>query len=187
MFKQTDEKLISKALTGNERAWLKLVTRYEKDVFHYCLRMVGNPDDAKDLMQDVFIGICRNLSAFRGDSMFKTWALKIAHFRCVEYFRRKKDFANFDEVYQIEDDSQASNPYLEMIQGQQNNAIISALKMLPVNQKIVIELKFFQHHTFEEIAHDLGISSNTAKSRMYAGIEKLKKYLEEQNEQSRSA
>ncbi|WP_199609227.1 RNA polymerase sigma factor [Flocculibacter collagenilyticus] len=187
MFAQTDEKLISKAISGNERAWLKLVKRYETAIFHYCLRMVGNPDDATDLMQEVFIGICRNLSSFRGDSSFKTWALKIAHFRSVEYYRRKKEFTDIDQIDEPADESGRNMPDKILHQWQNNQQLLQALKCLPFNQKIVIELKFFQHLTCEQIAHNLGISTNTVKSRLYSGLDKLKVYLEVHDEFSQTA
>ena len=53
-----------------------------------------------------------------------------------------------------------------------------AMQLLPVNQKLVVELKFFQHCTFEDIAMQLGISDNTAKSRLYSALDKLKGHLE---------
>ena len=60
--KTTDEQLIHKALAGSERAWFALVKRYEKRLYNYSLRMTGSPDDAMDVLQDVFMSVYRNLA-----------------------------------------------------------------------------------------------------------------------------
>ena len=62
MFERSDETLIAQALQGKKSAWLTLVKRYEKNLYNYALRMVNNPADAMDLMQDIFIALFRNLS-----------------------------------------------------------------------------------------------------------------------------
>ena len=178
MFTQSDQKLIAKALNGNKSAWLKLVKRYEKQVYNYALRMVSNPDDALDLMQDTFVAVCRNLSGFRGDASFKSWLLKIAHYRCIEFYRRKKPTVDFDEVPEAYEQTDEFCPELAMVVDQQNVELIKAMSELPVNQRAVIEMKFFQFLTFEDIAVQLGISSNTVKSRLYAGLSKMKQVLE---------
>ena len=72
----SDETLVSRTLAGSNSAWLKLVKRYEKRVYNYALRMVGHPDDAFDLMQEVFMGVHRNLAGFRGDAPFPGWLFR---------------------------------------------------------------------------------------------------------------
>lgn len=178
MFNQSDEKLISKALDGNRSAWLKLVKRYEKLVFNYALRMVSNRDDAMDLMQDTFLAVFRNLNTFRGDSAFKSWLLKIAHYRCIEFYRKRKHTVDLDSVPEAFNEAGENCPELSVVAQQQGSEVISAMSLLPVNQRAVIEMKFFQFLTFEDIAKQLGISTNTVKSRLYAGLGKMKQVLE---------
>ncbi len=76
----SDEKLVARALAGSNNAWQKLVKRYERRVYNYALRMVGHPDDAADLMQEVFMGVYRNLPGFRGDGVFAACLFRIASF-----------------------------------------------------------------------------------------------------------
>ncbi len=185
MFQTSDDKLIKKALKGQQGAWLSLVARYERDVYHYCLRMIGHPEDAKDLMQEVFIGVCRNLATFRGDSSFKTWVIRIAHFRIVEYFRKKRDHLDVDSVPEEADDTACHEAWLS--QSQTNQQLVNTLSHLGFEQKIVVELKYFQGLTFDQIGTQLGISTNTVKSRLYAALAKLKVLLQEQQHESESA
>lgn len=178
MFERSDETLIKQALKGKKSAWVALVKRYEKCVYNYALRMVSNPDDALDLMQDVFMAVYRNLSTFRGDSPFKGWILKIAHYRCIEYYRKKRPTQSLDEAPDPEDESMITCPESVAAIGQQAKQLMEAINCLPINQKLVVELKFYQHCTFDDIAYQLGISVNTAKSRLYSALDKLKGHLE---------
>jgi RNA polymerase sigma-70 factor (ECF subfamily) len=178
VFERSDETLVKQALRGKKSAWVTLVKRYEKNLYNYALRMVSNPDDALDLMQDVFVAVFRNLSSFRGESPFKGWMFKIAHYRCIEFYRRKKPTQSLDDIPEQEEQASDACPEAQMLSGQQASMLTSAMQSLPVNQKLVVELKFFQHYTFDDIAQQLGISVNTVKSRLYSALDKLKGLLE---------
>ena len=178
MFERSDETLVKQALKGKKSAWLSLVKRYESNIYNYTYRMVSHPDDAKDLMQDVFIAVFRNLSSFRGDSPFKGWLFRIAHYRCIEFYRKKRPTQSLDDTPEQLDESELVCPEHSLTQGQQSQNIRIAMSTLPFNQKVVVELKFFQQCTFDEISYQLGISTNTAKSRLYTALDKLKGALE---------
>ena len=176
MFEKTDEQLVQSVLQGHKRSWLSLVKRFESPVYNYSLRMTGNADDAMDLMQEVFVSVFRNLSNYRGEGSFKGWLFKIAHYRCIEFYRRKRPTQGLDDTPEIE--SEQPNPEQTFRRGQEANQLASAMQQLPLNQKAVVELKFFGQFTFEEIAEQLGISTNTAKSRLYSALAKLKTMME---------
>jgi len=170
--RKTDEELITAALAGTESAWQSLVRRYEKRLYNHALRMVGNQEDAMDLLQDVLLSIYRNLRNFRGDAPFINWAFRITTFRCTDYLRKKK--LATDEFEDAGDEALASNPAATFESARSNSEIIELLAMLPLDQRQVIELKFCQNFTFDEIASQLGISSNTAKSRLYAALKRMR-------------
>ncbi|TKB43186.1 RNA polymerase sigma factor [Thalassotalea mangrovi] len=178
MFERSDETLIKQALKGKKSAWVQLVRRYEKGIYNYALRMVGHPDDAMDLMQEIFIAVFRNLSSFRGDAKFKNWLYRIAHYRCIEFYRRKRPTQSLDDEPQEVTEESDQQPEQLMHQTQQALALANAMQRLPINQRTVVELKFFQHFTFDEIANQLGVSSNTVKSRLYSALDKLRGVLE---------
>lgn len=176
MFFQSQETLIKKAQQGNRRAWIKLVKQHESHVYNHCLRMLSNPDDAMDLMQEVFISVYKSLSNFRGDASFNTWVFQIVHRRGVEFYRRR-------HVYQpLGDTPEQTCRHGELEHNQivqlENEQLKVMMKNLPWEQRLVVELKFFQHCTFDEIAQQLDISTNTAKSRLYSALGKLKVHLE---------
>ncbi len=168
----SDELLIQRALKGSERAWLQLVKRHEERVYNHALRMSGNPDDAMDIMQDVFVSVYRNLGSFRGDSRFTTWLFRIAAFRCTDFFRRQRLRGEVSEPTEIEDLNWEPHTAIETLQD--NRDLVRLMRALSEDQRLVVELKYFQHFTFEEIGEQLGISPNTAKTRLYTALKKLK-------------
>ena len=172
----SDETLVARALAGSNGAWHKLVKRYEKRVYNYALRMVGHPDDAFDLMQEVFMGVPRNLSGFRGDGPFPAWLFRIASFRCTDYLRRRRFHDEYDDEASPAD--LAAGPESAAMATHANQQITTALGTLTANQRHVVELKFFQHFTFDDIGEQLGISPNTAKTRLYSALRKLREIEE---------
>ena len=181
---KTDKKLIEEALAGSERAWLAIVKRYEKRLYNYALRMSGNRDDAMDILQDVLLSVYRNLKSYRGDGVFVAWMFRIASFRCIDYYRKRKFHASFDDVEsgieQIMNEApnggaDRSKPEIELGQVRSNQDITRVMACLPLDQRQVVELKYFQSFTFEEISAQLGISTNTAKTRLYSALGKMKK------------
>lgn len=178
MFERSDETLIKQALNGKKAAWVTLVKRYETNIYNYAYRMVNHREDAMDLMQDIFIAAFRNLATFRGESPFKGWLFKIAHYRCIEHYRKKKPNQSLDDTPEQVDEQSHQCPEQQLQAKQQKQELHQAMQQLSFNQKIMVEMKFFQQYTFDEIAQQLGISTNTAKSRLYSALDKLKDSLE---------
>ena len=170
--RKPDEQLIKAALGGSEGAWRTLVSRYEKRLYNHALRMVGNKEDALDLLQDVLLSIYRNLKNFRGDAPFAAWAFRITTFRCTDHLRKKR--LATEEYEDQADRTPNNNPAITFESARSNSDIVQLLAMLPIDQRQVVELKLFQHFTFDEIASQLGVSSNTAKTRLYAALKKMR-------------
>ena len=177
-----DEALIAAALNGSLRAWEKLVRRYEGKIYNQGLRLMGNSSDAMDLMQEVFLGVYRNLHRFRGDAKFSSWIFRIAYNKAMDMNRRKQlmitqtRVSDEDELDILETIPGRSSYEAEKILNdyQRNKQIISMLTDLPIEQRLIVELKVFQSLTFEDIAEIHEISVNTVKTRFYSAIKKLK-------------
>lgn len=188
MFDSSDEQLIQKALKGNKKAWFSLLSRYEKAIYNYALRMTGNTHDASDLMQDIFISVFNSLASYKGTGAFKSWLFRIAHFKSMDFFRRKRPDISLDDLSVEQNithqhdvmnkEVMHQSPESTLEAGQSYRQILSLMQKLPLNQRMVIELKFFSQFTFDEIAGQLDISSNTVKSRLYAALTVLKNKME---------
>lgn len=184
-----DEALIAAALNGSALAWEKLVRRYESKIFNQGLRLMGNSSDAMDLVQEVFLGVYRNLHRFRGDSKFSSWIFRIAYNKAVDMNRynnimASRTYRNSEEELDIlENIPGRSNLEGEKILSdyQANKKVVSMLAALPLKQRLIVELKMFQSLTFEDIAEIHDISVNTAKTRFYSAIKKLKDVSESEH------
>ena len=191
-----DEALIIDALSGSARAWEVLVKRYETRVYNFSLRLMGNQTDAFDLMQEVFLGVFRNLHRFRGESLFTTWMFRIAHNKAVDMNRRRRLFSEHD-LYAQQDAEDDADPLDQLtadlplqdpaavLSEQRNNRDINRfLSALSWDQRLIVELKVFQSHTFDEIAELQDIPANTAKTRFYTALKKLKDLMEQEHDMS---
>ncbi len=191
-----DEALIRDALGGSARAWETLVRRYEARVYNFSLRLMGNQTDAFDLMQEVFLGVFRNLHRFRGESLFTTWMFRIAHNKAVDMNRRRRLFSEHDlyaqqdadddtdPLDQLTADLPLQDPAAILSEERSNRDINRYLSALSWDQRLIVELKVFQLHTFDEIADLQDIPANTAKTRFYTALKKLKDLMEQEHDMS---
>jgi RNA polymerase sigma-70 factor (ECF subfamily) len=185
-----DNELIASALNGSLPAWETLVRRYEGRVYNYSLRLTGNREDALDLMQDVFLGVYRNLGRFRGESQFISWLFRIAHNKAVDLARRRR--ANPVKEQALPDDpddwpdqhTAAVGPQALALTDESNARLQVLLQALSPEQRLMLELKVFQSMTFDEIALMQDISANTAKTRFYSALKKLRALVENDHELS---
>jgi len=183
----SDEKLITRALGGSERSWVSLVKRHEKPVYNYCLRMTRNATDAMDLMQEVFLTVYRNLPSYSGKGVFRPWMMRIAVNKYIDFLRSKERQPQHNGEEYLEQESmylqdrQLGDPDKAFEQLNLTREVKSLMQQLSTEQRLVVELKFFQHFTFEEIGYQLGISANTVKSRLYAALQKMKGQMENQH------
>ena len=184
-----DEALIIAALKGSAYGWEKLVKRYESKIYNHGLRLTGNPSDAMDLMQEVFLGVYRNLHRFRGDAKFSSWIFRIAHNKAVDMNRRKRLMTSPPKFFADDGDNEFEKfpgkkelePENRLGSQEQNFYVLKMLSELSSNQRSIVELKVFQSLTFDEIAEFQDISANTVKTRFYSALRKLKVVSEEQN------
>ena len=184
---KTDEQLISLALNGSQRSWVRLVKRYEKLIYNYCLRMSRNPSEAMDLMQEVFLAVYRNLPSYQGKNQFRAWLMRITANKTIDFQRHKErnpqHYAeNFDESELGHSDGyHHSEPDYQYAQSDHQKQVEKLMQSLPLEQRMVIELKFCQHCTFEEIAMQLNTPVNTVKTRLYSALNKLRDQMEKQH------
>ncbi len=174
-----DERLIQKALDGHEKAWVKLVKRYEKRIYNYSLRMTGANDEAMDLVQEVFLAVFRNLPNYRGEGVFPAWLFRIANNRCIDFLRRRNTNPLANQSLTDMDTLKSNRMADEDLHREQGNReVLKLLSSLSHEQRQVVELKLFQNMTFDEIEGFTGLPANTAKTRFYAALQKLRSLME---------
>jgi len=144
------------------------------------MRMLQDRDDAAEAAQEVFLLAYRNIRRFRQDARFSTWLYRIAINHCVSRARRRPPGTHIA----LDGGNPSAPPPAqlritetqegELLQEENRSRVLSALAFLPPEQRAVVELKFFQELTFEDIAAVLQVPLSTIKSRLYAGLELLK-------------
>jgi RNA polymerase sigma-70 factor (ECF subfamily) len=170
---------VSASQRGDALAFNRLVLKWERTVYNVALRMLQDRDEAAEATQEVFLSAFKNIRRFRQDSKFSTWLYRIAVNHCVSRIRRRPQGIHFS----LDSDNQGAPPSElsiteaqdgELLRAENRNRVRAVLVFLPPDQRAVIELKFFQELTFEDIAAVLQVPLSTIKSRLYAGLEILK-------------
>lgn len=183
----SDWELIQAFKHGNEEVFEEIVRRYQKKVYHTTYRMMGNPEDANDLAQEVFIRVYRNLERFQGKSSFSTWLFTIATNICRDELRKRQrrvpvqsisepiHFEDGELEREIADESMA--PETMSLHRELHDEIQAVIEQLPTEQKEAIILRELQGFSYEEIAEIAGVSLGTVKSRISRARMNMRKGL----------
>jgi RNA polymerase sigma-70 factor, ECF subfamily len=166
-----DADLISRVRKGDVEGFNILVSRWEKRVFNYLLRLLGSPDDALDLSQDVFLKAYQNIRKLDDPARFGPWVFRIAHNEAYSFFRKRRPETALEDTNVIERRAAPGfAPDLSL-------AVTAALDRLHPDQREAVVLKVYQGFKFEEMAEILGSPVSTVKSRLYTALELLKNEL----------
>lgn len=171
----TDEQIVQRTLDGEIETFGLLVKRWEKKIYSLALRMLGQSEDARDAAQEVFLTAYRNLRQFRGEARFSSWLYRIAINCCYNKLReRHVENISLEEASAIP----IEDPVVSRIQRQQAaERVRRAVRALPLELRQVIIMKEYEGLTFDEIAEILQIPVSTAKTRLYTGLDQLRKRL----------
>lgn len=164
-----DRDLILRAQRGDVDSYNLLVSRWEKRVFNYLLRLVRNREDAMDLCQDVLLKVYQNLRKLEDPARFAPWMYRIAHNEAYSMLRKKKPEDDL-ETAQFDFPSIGGN----MLPVETALAVDAALRRLSDEQREAVVLKIYQGFKFEEMSEILGCPLSTVKSRLYTALELLK-------------
>ena len=167
-----DRDLIAKARKGNVEAYNLLVSRWEKRVFNYLLRLVNNREDAFDLSQDVFLKAYQAIGKLEDPAKFSGWLFRIAHNEAYSLLRKHRP----DDA-EITYDPASGGLSSRMYPMELSLTVERALGKLTPEQREAVLLKVFQGFKFEEMAEILAIPVSTVKSRLYTALDLLKNVL----------
>jgi RNA polymerase sigma-70 factor (ECF subfamily) len=166
-----DRDLVAKARKGNVEAYNLLVSRWEKRVFNYLLRLVSNREDAMDVSQDVFLKAYQSLPKLDDPERFASWLFRIAHNEAFSMLRRRKPEGEMP----LERGIPARGS--ELLPIELSLAVETALGRLSEEQREAVLLKVYQGFKFEEMAEILSCPVSTVKSRLYTALDLLKATL----------
>jgi len=170
-----DRDLIEQALRDHVEAYNLLVSRWEKRIYNYLLRLVKNREDALDLSQDAFLKAYQNLRKLDDPGRFAPWLYRIAHNEAYSYLRKNRPETELDEAQFAP--WMEPGPSRRMLPIETSLAVERAMKVLSDDQREAVVLKIYQGFKFEEMAEILGCPVSTAKSRLYTALDLLKDAL----------
>ncbi len=178
--KKEQPEWLSAAKQNNKRAWEKLVKENESLVYHIAYRMMQNEEEAKDVSQEIFIKVYRNLQKFDEKSAFSTWIYRIAVNTCIDALRKKKgkEVVSWEEQTQHQKENladTAETPEEVYLQKEKQLQIMDMIQNLSPEHKAVLLMRDMEDMTYGEIAECLSVSLGTVKSRIARAREQFKK------------
>jgi RNA polymerase sigma factor (sigma-70 family) len=184
---QADFKLVCLAVeNADQKAYAELMSRYKDSIYFMLLKMVNNRDDADDLTIEAFGKAFKNLHQYTPDYAFSTWLFKIATNNCIDFIRRKRKMTfsidkgieseSGDEM-QFEIKSPLLDPEEKMIKKQKAVLMRDVVEKLKPRYKRLVELRYFQERSYEEIADELKLPLGTVKAQLFRAREFLYQIL----------
>lgn len=156
-----------------------IVRKYQERIYWHIRKIVISQDDADDVVQNTFLKVWGGLNNFREDSQLYTWLYRIATNEALTFLKRKrtKFLLPIIDVEQQLSNTIESDPYFDgnELQAKLQKAIIK----LPVKQRLVFNMKYFDEMKYEEMSRILGTSVGALKASFHHAVKKIEKFLEE--------
>ena len=169
-----DTDLIRQATKGSVESYNLLVSRWEKRIYNYLLRITANREDALDLTQDVFLKAYQNLRKLDDPARFAPWLYRIAHNEAYSMFRKRKPETDIEELEPESTGTSITVGGSSVFPIELSIAVSGALDRLSPDQREAVVLKIYQGFKFEEMSEILSCPVSTVKSRLYTALELLK-------------
>jgi RNA polymerase sigma-70 factor (ECF subfamily) len=189
-----DRMLVERAQTGDREAFEILVHRYDRDVLRIALNILRKTEDARDVYQEAFLKIYKNLPRFRFECSFYTWLYRIVTNVCLDHLRRRSsrpEDQSPDPALQLDGDATvdffdrqqqpgaASDPERRLMGLEIGRRISTALEQLTPRERMVFEMKHYQGLKLRVIGEMLGTTEETVKNSLFRATRKLRAQLEE--------
>lgn len=191
MEKQTllsDEKLVKSFIGGNHSSIDVLIDRHKAKVFSYIMMCVKQQELAEDIFQESFIRVIRTLKKgkYSDSGKFSSWVMRISHNLIIDHYRKQKNQAvisNDNYEFDLFNSTKFAERSIEdqIVFDQILSEVSMLVKLLPDNQREVVELRHFKGLSFKEIAEETNVSINTALGRMRYALINLRRMMEERN------
>jgi len=177
----SNSELVRLSQLGDQSAFEQLVVRHQDLVFSLAFKLTGNKEMANDVAQEAFIRAWKAIDKFRGDSTFGTWIYRITVNSAwtLRKKAKKHNTLNIDDTYEPVIIDEKRDPELVAINSDLSSTLINALDKIPLDQRIIVELKNIEGRSHKEIADFLGISVTAAKVRLHRAHQRLRDILED--------
>jgi len=182
-----DEDAIVEGMTrGDPRAFRELVECYKRKVYYLALDMAGNPTDAEDISQEVFLKVFRSFSTFRRGARLGSWLYRITYNAAIDHLRRKgatpepvgdEVLESISRVEAALPPRGAADPGANLESSELQSRIARALDQISPQEKAVFVLRHYEDLKLKDIAETLDLSIGSVKSYLFRAVRKLQKEL----------
>ena len=182
--------LIRAAQRGDQDAFAELVQAYDQGVLRLALNLLRSPEDARDIYQEAFLRVYRNLQNFRFDCSFQTWLYRIVTNLCLDQLRKRKvrreepsivetTEGPIDRLSTLPEERAESDPQRKLLSGELQGRIRQTMSELTPRERMVFELRHFQGMRLRAIGETLGTSEEAAKNCLFRATQKMRTALGE--------
>jgi RNA polymerase sigma-70 factor, ECF subfamily len=185
--------LVEQAQVGNRHAFEELVRRYDRDVLRLALNLMKRTEDARDVYQEAFLKVYRNLHRFRFECSFYTWLYRIVTNVCLDHLRRRQARPE-DQAPEVSFSSQFEDAGADFFERQREHRatldperhllgqeiqkrLAAAMDRLSPRERMVFEMKHYQGLKLRAIGDALGTSEETVKNSLFRATRKLRNEL----------
>jgi RNA polymerase sigma-70 factor (ECF subfamily) len=185
--------LVEQAQVGNRPAFEELVRRYDRDVLRLALNLMKRTEDARDVYQEAFLKVYRNLQRFRFECSFYTWLYRIVTNVCLDHLRRRQarpedqapettfssqfEDAGTDFFERQREHRATLDPERHLLGQEIQKRLSAAMERLSPRERIVFEMKHYQGLKLRAIGDALGTSEETVKNSLFRATRKLRNEL----------
>ena len=185
---QQDYRLVQKAKKGDQQAYAELMGRYRDSIYYMLLKMVNNTSDAEDLMIEAFGKAFKSIDQYTPSFAFSTWLFKIATNNCIDFIRKRRTSTiSIDQTSEDQDtqsiiiQSDTPDPEEHMIIDQRIKLLRDVVSKLKPRYKTLVELRYFNEYSYEEISDELELPIGTVKAQLFRARELLYNILKYTN------
>lgn len=187
-----DRALVAEAQGGCRASFEELVRRYDRDVLRLALNLMKRPEDARDVYQEAFLKVYRNLHRFRFECSFYTWLYRIVTNVCLDHLRRRQarpedqapeanahDESISDFFERQREQRPTLDPERQLFGKEIQSRLALAMEMLSPRERVVFEMKHYQGLKLRAIGDALGTTEETVKNSLFRATRKLRNQLGE--------
>lgn len=180
---RTDEELVALSMGGDVESFNQLVLRWERPIYALAYRVIGREEEARDVVQETFLRAFRSIGSFRGQAKFSSWVYRIALNLCRDWMRRERRAPLLPtpegvDVIELAAEQGPVESLEDLVARRDLSRLVAdAMTKLPEEQRTAIILKEYHGMTFQEIADLQGVPLSTVKTRLYQGLNVLRRHL----------
>ncbi len=174
LYENIHQEIIDQCREGSQKAQFQLYKLYYKPMYSVCMRIINQPAEAEDVMQEAFLNAFRNMETYKGEVSFGAWLKRIVINRSLDYLKKKRV-----KLEEISEKTAQIQDYQMELKEVNMEAIKNAIQQLPDGYRVVLSLYLIEGYDHEEISEILGISNSNSRTQYLRAKNKLRELLKD--------